>query len=718
MTKTSLAAAMALAYPFATAALAQSTPSAPAGAASSAASATAATDHASTTTTQTVVIKAAREGYTAANAGSATRTATPLIETPQSVAVLTRSVLDDQDARTLTDALVNVSGVVPTQPEEALLIAPIIRGFPAETYLDGLPIFGGNQQAFNPAGLVGVERIEVLKGPSSSLYGGGLGSPLGGLINVESERPEIGKTGGYMALRAGSFSTVDPYGDLNISLGDKVAVRFAGEYQHNESWIAKVHGTRAFLQPSVLVKIDPQTDLLVSGQINHTDQLEYSGLPAAQALAGQLDRNAFPGAPNGQPLTKIDNRLGTADLRHTFADGLRLDASARYYDSTVPENGSFILPSLQAPDPATPTTYPIFPLSMTIATREAALDANLSAPVDILGGHHEWLAGVGYDHTHFYSGMGFDGTTVGSIDLANPTYDLSFGPGTPINLTQTDRYRTIAAYVQDQASYGALHLTGSLRFTDLEFQELEEATDKTYHHVSPRIGATFDLAPGVALYAGYATAFRAPFGFVGSVTPKPETSRNVEAGLKLAAKRLGLSGTLAVFDQTRDNVATPDPNNPLLSIQTGQQRARGFETDLTWEPMPAFSLLGNYAYTDATVTKDNAIPVGDKLPRVPRNSGRIAARYRVLDGTAQGLSFGAGVTAVGRRELTLPNTVSVPGMATVDAQAAYDFGRYTIEVSGVNLTGRRAFDAYQYFGFPVVMPTQPRSGYVTLKIRL
>ena len=174
MTKTSLAAAMALAYPFATAALAQATPSAPAGAASSAASATAATDHASTTTTQTVVIKAAREGYAAANAGSATRTATPLIETPQSVAVLTRSVLDDQDARTLTDALVNVSGVVPTQPEEALLIAPIIRGFPAETYLDGLPIFGGNQQAFNPAGLVGVERIEVLKGPSSSLYGGGL----------------------------------------------------------------------------------------------------------------------------------------------------------------------------------------------------------------------------------------------------------------------------------------------------------------------------------------------------------------------------------------------------------------------------------------------------------------------------------------------------------------------------------------------------------------
>jgi len=726
MTKTSLAAAMALAFPLATAAFAQSSVNkpAPASAAASApapttpASAPATAANASNTAAQTVVIKASHEGYAATDAASATRTPTPLIETPQSVAVLTRSLLDDQDVRTLRDALVNVSGVVPTKPEEALLIAPIIRGFPAETYLDGLPIFGGNQQAFNPAGLVGVERIEVLKGPSSSLYGGGLGSPLGGLVNVQSERPETGRTGGYVALRAGSFSTLDPYGDYNVSLGDRVAVRLAGEYQHNDSWIDKVHGSRVFLQPSVLFKVDPQTDLVVSGQYNKTSQLEYSGLPAQQALAGQIDRNAFPGAPNGQPLTDISNRLGTLELRHAFASGLRLDASARYYDSTVGEYGSFVYPALAAPDPSTPTTYPIFPLTMRTGTREAALDASLSAPVDLLGGHHEWLAGFSFDHTHFYSGMGFDGTSVGTIDLADPDYDLDFGSKTPINSTQTDRYRTLAAYVQDQASYGALHLTGSLRLTQLEFQEAEEATDKTYHHVSPRIGATLDLVPGVALYAGYATAFRAPFGFVGSTTPKPETSRNVEGGLKFAAKSLGLSGTLAVFDQTRNKVATADPSNPLLSIQTGQQRARGFETDLTWEPVAALSLLANYAYTDAKVTRDNTIPVDNKLARVPRNSGRLAARYRLLDGAAQGLSFGAGVTAVGRRELTLPNTVSAPGMATVDAQAAYDFGRYTIEVSGVNLTGRRAFEPYQYFGFPVVMPTQPRSGYVTFKVRL
>ena len=162
-----------------------------------------------------------------------------------------------------------------------------------------------------------------------------------------------------------------------------------------------------------------------------------------------------------------------------------------------------------------------------------------------------------------------------------------------------------------------------------------------------------------------------------------------------------------------------DPSNFLYSVQTGQQRARGAETDLTWEPVRAFSLLANYAFVQATVTKDNSIPVGDFLQRVPRNSGRIAARYRVQSGPAKGLSFGAGVTGFSSRQDTLPNTVTMPGYATVDAQGAFDFGRrYTIEGSAVNLADRHTYDPYEYFGFPVAMPNQPLSAYVTLKIHL
>lgn len=669
-----------------------------------------------------IVVTGKREGYAAPDSGAGTRTDTPLINVPQSVQVLTRTLIQEQDRRTLGDALVNVSGVVPTRSEEQLLIPPLVRGFPAEVYLDGLQIYAGNQQAFDPTSLVGVERIDVLKGPSATLYGGGLGTPLGGIINIESERPND-KLAGYFAMRGGSFSTWNPYGDINVPLASGIAARVAAEYQSNHSWIDQIRGNRWSVQPSLSFQIDPRTDLLLQGQFNHRAQLEFSGLPAQQALSGQIDRNAFPGSPTSQPLTTNDNRMGQATLRHSFTDDLKLTVSGRYYDSSIREYGSFVDPDFFAPGPATPTVYPIIPITMITDTREATVDANLMAKVDMLGGTHTLLAGIDYDWTRFSSNMGLfvSNTPGGTIDLANPVYDAVYTPQIPVNYLQTDHYRTLAFYVQDQATYGRLHLTGGLRYTILKFREdsnIGVANNDTYHHVSPRIGATFDLAPGVAIFAGYATAFRAAFGFIGVAVPKPETSRNVEGGLKLAMPKAHLSGTISVFDQIRDNVATADPNNLGFNIQTGRQRARGLEADIVWEPSPAFSLLATYAHTDTRVTADNTIPVGSDLTRVPKNSGRVAARYRVLNGPAKGLSFGAGVTALSARQLTLPNTISVPGYAVIDAQAAYDLGRFTIQVSAVNLGGRKAFDSYQYFGNPLVMPVQPRSAFVTLKARI
>jgi iron complex outermembrane receptor protein len=575
--------------------------------------------------TETIQVTTAPDSFVALDSSSATRTDTPLIEVPQSVETITHAVLVEQDAHTLADALVNVSGVVPTKPEESLFTSPIVRGFPAEIYSDGLAMFGNTTTADDPASNVGVERIEVAKGPNSTMYGGGVGSPLGGLINLVSERPEP-RQSGYVAFRTGAFTTLDPYGDLNIPINAHIASRLAGEYQKNDSWVDLVDGDRWALQPSTSIQLGSKTDLFVQGKFNHRNQLEYSGIPADQALAGLIDRNAFSGAPVGQPHTTLDSRMATVELNHAFTNTLRWNTSLRYYFSQAAEYGSFVYPGLNPPDPA-PPVYQVFTLDMpSNPAREGSFDTNLAPNLRGLGGRHELLAGVSYDHTNFYSGMGFSGVPVGNEDLSHPTYNLSFGPLTPVTLTQADRYQTTAVYGQDQATYGRLHLTGSIRYTQLDFREREQATDETYHHVSGRAGGTFDVVQGVALYAAYATAFRGSFGFIGLQAPKPETSQNVEGGLKLALTRAHLAGTVAIFNQTRDNVATPDPTNFLYSVQTGQQRARGAETDLTWEPLRAFSLLANYAYTQATVTQDNSTPVGNFLQRVPRNSGRVAGR--------------------------------------------------------------------------------------------
>ena len=679
------------------------------------------TQDASSWNIKQVIVTGKRERYAVPAAAAATRTETPLIEVPQSVQVLTRTLLDEQDRRTLGDALVNVSGVVPTRSEEQLLIPPLVRGFPAEVYLDGLPIYAGNQQAFDPTSLVGVEQIDVLKGPSTTLYGGGLGTPLGGVINIETARPND-KFGGSVELRGGSYATKGAASDINIPLSQGVAARIAGEYQSNDSWIDQVHGQRWSLQPSLSIQVDPATDLLLQGQANRRSQLEYSGLPAGPALTGQIDRNAFPGSPIQQLQTTNDNNMGQATLRHTFSDDVKLTVNGRYYKSAIREYGSLVDPDMLAPDPTTPTVYPIIPITMITDTEEATFDANLQAKVNMLGGTHVLLGGWDYDWTRFSSNMGLfvSNTPEGTINLANPVYNVAYTPQLPVNYLQTDHYRTMAFYLQDQATYDRLHVTGALRYTQLQFTEVSNigvANDQSYHRFSPRIGATFDVSPGVALFAGYATAFRAPFGFVGLGVPKPETSQNIEGGLKLALPSAGLSGTFSVFNQTHDNVATADPNNVGFNIQTGQQRARGVEADLIWEPSPAFSLLANYAHTNTTVTADSVIPVGNELARVPRNSGRIAAHYRFLHGAAKGLSIGAGVTALSARQLTLPNTLSVPGYAMVDAQVSYDMGRFTIQGSVANLTGLRAFDTYQYLGSPLVMPVQPRSVFINLKTK-
>ena len=146
------------------------------------------TDQTSWTPTDIVVTASRASGYKVADAVSL-RTPVPILETPQSVQVLTRTLIDEQNLTTLAEALRNISGVVPAQPSEAVLIKPIVRGFSSEIYVDGLPQYG-DASTYDPSSLIGVERIEVAKGPTSQLFGGGTGAPVGGLINVISESPE------------------------------------------------------------------------------------------------------------------------------------------------------------------------------------------------------------------------------------------------------------------------------------------------------------------------------------------------------------------------------------------------------------------------------------------------------------------------------------------------------------------------------------------------
>ena len=655
-------------------------------------------------------------GYKVADAATL-RTPVPILETPQSVQVLTRTLIDEQNLTTLAEALRNISGVVPAQPSEAVLIKPIVRGFSSEIYVDGLPQYG-DASTYDPSSLIGVERIEVAKGPTSQMVGGGTGAPVGGLINVISQSPEQ-KASYAVAFRTGSFSTIQPSVDINQPLGQNVAARIAAEYVDAKDAIDAVSNKRITVTPSVRIGFG-DTSLVVRASYNHIDQLEYAGLPFGMVGYPGVNPFHYSGAKSG-PHTTIENVVLTGVFTHRISDSLTAQIRVRSYNNTINENGSF--PYL-AYYPPTGTAYPIITARMPgTKIREMTFDGSLTGTFSTGGIEHVLIAGAQYDMVDYHGSMGFNLFPVGVLDYADPNSDVPFGPTDFPYDTYVNTYRTLGLYAQDQMTIGGrLHVLAGLRYSRLESTEGFDgifSPKHSFNHVDPRIGMTLDVTDGVALFAGYATGSREAIFFNPSVTPTtPETSRSWEGGLKFALRSMGLSGTVAVFDQTRNHTPLTDPLS-YATHQIGQQRARGAEADVIWEPSKSFSLLASYAYTDAKVTQDAFTPsnVGQQLSRVPEHSGRLAARYRFTEGTLKGFGIGVGMTAASGAQTTLPNTDKTKGYAVFDAQASYETGPFRISASVTNLTNKLYFLPYLYLNQSVVRPGTPRSGFVTISVK-
>jgi iron complex outermembrane receptor protein len=658
--------------------------------------------------TPDIIVTAPRDRY-AAHTASVARLPVPLIETPQSIQVLTDRLLREQDRATLSDALRNVSGAVPALPSEAVLANPIIRGFEAEVFVDGL-IGYGDTAVIDPSSLWAVERIEVAKGPTSVLFGGGTGAPLGGLINMVMRTPEEGLKA-RAEVRAGSFGLVQGRGDLNW--GDATGgLRLLGEYTSNGDAIDRVSIDRFSLNPSARLALGVDTDLVVRGTYSRVEQLEYAGLPAEIARLSEVPDFRFSGATDA-PRTTIENLILDGLVTHRFSDTLSATVQLRRYESRFDEQATF--PFL-AFFPLTGTEAVLFKGRLPVAVDQTTVDASLTAKFETGELTHVLLAGATNDVTDYDGAIGFE--PLGVLDYADPASDLSYG-APPATRPVVNRYLTSALYIQDQMKIGPVSLLAGLRYSAMSLREIEGGADTrdTWHQWDPRLGATVELMPGLALFAGWARGSRLTIFFSGAEPPVPERSESFEGGVKLGLSQVGLSGTLAAFQISRRNVPTADPSNPFASVQTGEQRSQGIEADLIWEPTSAFSVLAAYAFTDAKVTEDNAIPLGDRLPRVPEHSGRLAVRYRVLDGALEGFGIGAGVTAATAAEITLPNSFKGDGWAVVDLQASYESGPWRLAISVENLANRRYFIPYQYLGQAAVRPGDSRSAFITGGVR-
>ena len=666
-------------------------------------------------------------GYMVIDATSATKTNTPLMQIPQSIQVIPQTVLVDQDLQTISDAVENVSSIVAPKTTELLTSEFVIRGFKSQFYLDSMPAFGQANIA-DPLSLVNVERIEVVKGPTATLFGGGLGAPIGGLINVVSKKP-LPDEKYTVSLRGGSFETINPSFDLNQPLTEDKSVLFrvTGEYEHAESFIDEIENEHYSIFPTLSVDFSPDTNLIIRGQYSKVKFLEYSGLRAEGTIAHapyKIDRFRYLGASN-TPKSTVENKMLTAVFSHRFSPHVEASIQARYYENSFHEFSSFthrlLINNLGSFGQKSPSHLPFYSGRLPASVEEFVINPNIVLDFDTRFITHKVLVGAEYDSTKHQARIGtfFDEFEDVFLDVSDLNDSIIYLPIEDGNVIQSkdDQYETIGVYIQDQFDItDRFHFLASVRWTHVNIKET--GSDISNSSFTPRLGMVADITDEISAFIGYGEGFRAVTALFGA-TPKPEESNQIEGGIKFDFNNLGLSGTVAGYQLIRENVVVPNPQGAFSSIQAGEQTSYGAELDFLWEPTDSLSILGNYAYTEAHLTKHSkpSLGVGDRLPRVPKHSGRAAVRYRFIGGLFDKLGVGAGVTLASSRHLSLPNKYTVGGFYRIDAQASYPLTKNVqLSVNVQNLTNTKYYEPFLFLEDEVVSPGAPISAFATIKV--
>lgn len=632
-------------------------------------------------------------------------------ETPQALGITTTDELRDQQAHDIQDAARNISGVLPPNRYEGVLAKPLVRGLGAAYYIDGQSAYQGERLAA-AAGLIGFEQLEAFKGANATMFGGGTGAPVGGVLNLvgKSPQPEFFAD---IGLRVGSEALRHPHLDLNTPLGASAGLRLAADHETRESHIETIKTKRFSINPTLALDFGPDTTLVLRGHVSELSQLEYAGLPTVLIDTPGVDPLGFYQADD-TPDTVIKNRMFTAELTHALDTGATAKLRARRYATEFDENATFPYLAFMAGQSA-----PLLRARLTSDIEEHSVDASLGWSTTGLGGMHNLLVGLSWNSVDYKARSGFDLNPIGFVDYTSGAQGLSFGRAPALTDAQDSTYQTLALYARDEIEIGArtrLALSGRYARYDLEENPgTSGARDLSYDEFDWRAGLSHELSPDIAAFASYGTGSRLVTFFNGDSgrDPKPQTNTSLEAGLKIDMARHGLSGTIAAYELHRRHVPVASASNPLQSVQRGKDRSRGLELDLRWQASTQVSVLANYAYTDARILTDSGLAgssnEGNHLARVPRHSARLATRYKIDQGRFKGLGLGLGLSYVGRTPTTDSNDNHTRSYVIADAQAWYEWRNLRFDLGITNLTDRTYYQPHLYLEQDVVLPGAPRS---------
>jgi iron complex outermembrane recepter protein len=624
------------------------------------------------------------DDYTVPDASSATRTDTPIRDIPQSIQVIPQEILKDQQVNRLDEALSNVSGTTFGGTFGNTSLNFNIRGFEnAPVLIDGFRQFGTFDNGASET--TNLERVEVLKGPASILYGE---VQPGGVINLVSKQP-LAQPSYQAELQLGNREFVEPSIDFSAPLTEdgKVRYRLNAVYHHNDGFVDfEQDFNRFFIAPIVSWQIGDNTDL--SFQLQYTD--EEAPLENGLVASG----NGIVDVPRDRNISEPDDftekqRLNLGyDLEHRFSKNWKIRNAFRYSNRNLED-----FSALPFEFDETTGIVTRFLGSRVVDLENYSLQTNVVGKFKTGAIAHTLLTGIDLNRTDETDETKLD-LTPQLLNIFDPVYDQIIEPNfdqipaSPNTDTQTDR---LGIYLQDQVAFTKqIKLLAGLRYDTVEKNIFDNSdrseTTQNDDAVIPRVGMVYQPIPELSLYGSYSQSFTPSVEVTSNGDPlEPETGEGFEFGVKGELLEKKLSATLAYFNITKQNVATPDPVDPLSSVSTGEQQSQGIEFDLSGEISPGWKIITSYAYIDAEVSEDNSIPVGNRLYNTPEHSASLWTTYKIQRGNLKGLGFGGGFNFVGERQGDLENSFTVDSYFLTLAAIFYERDQWRLGLNFKNL---------------------------------
>jgi len=644
------------------------------------------------------------DGYVARRSDTATKTDTPLIETPQSVSVVTRQQMDDQAATTVSQALRYTPGVLGETrlSSGGRYDSVFIRGFGGAgsgagfvNNLDGLRYQRGVNflvPSYEPWGL---ERIEVLRGPSSVVFGQ---VKPGGLVNMVSKRP-LDEKHGEVELRFGNRQRAEMAFDIGGPVDpDKTWLyRVVGLGRTADTQVDYTQDQRIFIAPSVTYRPNGATTFTLMTSFQRDPETGFYGfIPAVGSVlpsrAGRIRSEFFPGEPRFEGYSRNQANIGWA-FEHRFNEVFTFQQNARFSD--LESRFRTVAAASIGADQKTLTRR------VTVSNetaRTAGIDNQLQADFHTGPLTHKVLFGVDGYWTDGTALTGAGGT-VQTLDFTNPIYGRLPFALPPLSLSVKQTTSQYGVYLQDQIKLDRLSLLVGGRFDRAETSSRSLITGiRTKQDDTARTGRValmYNFDNGFAPYASYSTSFDPQSGTLfGGGLAKPSEGEQYEVGLKYEPPGGKISLQAALYDLTQTNVLTTDPVNPGFQVQTGEVRSRGAEFEARANIFENLDLVAAYAYTDAEVTKSNGVDLHKRPPVVPRHMASLWAHYTFKSGLFAGLGLGAGVRYVGEGAGNPANTFFTPDYTLFDAAISYEFGVANPALKGwkVQVNAQNLFD--------------------------